>query len=70
MQAMTNKELEYVIDSMSNEDMQIKTCAAAAAASTHPAVKSCCEAMVKTHQANYNTLLQSLQQHQSIAPMN
>ncbi|GIP17041.1 hypothetical protein J40TS1_26830 [Paenibacillus montaniterrae] len=70
MQAMTNKELEYVIDSMSNEDLLMKTCAAAAAVSTHPAVKSCCEAMVHTHQANYNTLLQSLQQHQTIAPMN
>jgi hypothetical protein len=70
MQAMTNKELEYVIDSMSNEDLQMKTCAAAASVSTHPAIKSYCETMLRTHQASYNTLLQSLQQHQSIAPMN
>lgn len=70
MQAMTNKELEYVIDSMSNEDLLMKSCAAAAAVSTHPQVKSCLEQMTNTHQTNYNTLLQALQQHQSVAPMN
>jgi len=70
MQPMTNKELEYVIDSMSNEDLLMKTSAAAAAASTHPEVKRCCEQMTKLHQTNYNTLMQALQQHQSVAPMN
>lgn len=70
MQAMTNKELEYTIDSMSNEDMQMKSCAAAAAVSTNPELKRCFEQLTMMHQTNYNTLLQALQQHQSVAPMN
>jgi len=70
MQAMTNKELEYVIDSMSNEDLLMKTCAAATAVSTHPELKQCFQQMTNMHQTNYNTLLQALQQHQSVAPMN
>jgi len=70
MQPMTNKELEYLIDSMSNEDLQIKFCAAAIAEATNPAINDYCESMLKTHQANYQTLLQALQQHQSVAPMN
>lgn len=68
MQPMSNKELEYVIDSMSNEDLLLRQTAAVAALSTHPALKSSCQAMVQTHQANYNTLLSALQQHQPIAP--
>ena len=70
MQPMTNKELEYLIDSMSNEDMLMKSSAAAAAASTKPELKQCFEQMTNMHQTNYNTLLQALQQHQSVAPMN
>jgi len=70
MQAMTNKELEYVIDSMSNEDLLMKTCAAAAAVSTQTELKQCFQQMTNMHQTNYNTLLQALQQHQSVAPMN
>ena len=70
MQAMTNKELDYVIDSMSNEDSLMKPSAAAAAISTHPEVKRCLEQMTNMHQTNCNTLLQALQQHQAVAPLN
>lgn len=69
MQPMSSKELEYIIDSMSNEDLLMRQTAAAAAIATHPQLKSCCDAMVQTHQANYNTLMKSLEQHQSVAPM-
>lgn len=70
MQPMTGKELEYVADSMSNEDLLLRQTAAVIAVSTHPVLKSCCESMLQTHQANYNVLLSSLQQHQPIAPVN
>ena len=69
MQPMSSKELEYVIDSISNEDLLLRQCAAVVAVATHPALKSCCEAMVQTHQDNYNTLMKSIEQHQAVAPI-
>jgi len=68
VQAMTAKELEYLADSMSNEDLLIKQCAIAAATITNEQVKQACSHMVDVHTQHYNTLLSSLQQHQSIAP--
>lgn len=69
MQPMSSKELEYVIDSISNEDLLLRQSAAVAAVSTHPALKSCCETMVQNHRAHYDTLMKSIEQHQSIAPI-
>jgi len=68
MQPMTNKELEYIVDSMSNEDLLTHQCAALVAAATHPELKSCCQSMLQTHQDNYNTLMSSLEQHEPFAP--
>lgn len=68
MQAMTAKELEYIADSMSNEDLLIKQCAATAASSQNQIVQQTCIQMMKQHQQNYQTLMQALHQHQSLAP--
>ncbi|WP_256760812.1 hypothetical protein [Cohnella sp. WQ 127256] len=68
MQAMTAKELEYIADSMSNEDLLIKQCAVAAASITNVQVQQACAHMISVHTQHYGTLLSAIQQHQSMAP--
>lgn len=68
MQAMTAKELEYIADSMSNEDLLIKQCAASAASIMNPQLQQVCAHMVNVHMQHYSTLLNALQQHQHLAP--
>lgn len=65
---LSGKELNYIADSLANEDLLMKQCVAAAASSTNPALQQICATMVKAHQAHYQTLAQSLQQHQPMAP--
>ncbi|GKU75859.1 hypothetical protein [Paenibacillus sp. L3-i20] len=68
LQPMTAKELEYIADSMSNEDLLIKQCAAAVAVSTTPALRNLCSQMINTHQQHYDSLLHAISHHQQIAP--
>ncbi|MGO4543357.1 hypothetical protein AB4Z29_00975 [Paenibacillus sp. 2TAB23] len=68
IQPMTGKELEYIADSMSNEDAQIKSCAALAATGTTPALKSLATQMIQTHQQHYDSLLHAISHHQQMAP--
>ncbi len=68
MNAMTAKELEYVVDSMSNEDLLMKQCTVTAAGTSQTALQNLCTQMVKTHQEHYNRLLQCIEQHQQYAP--
>ena len=68
MQAITAKELEYIADSMSNEDLLIKQCAIGAATITNAQLRQACSHMVDVHTQHYNTLLSTLQQHQPLAP--
>ncbi|MEK8128445.1 hypothetical protein WMW72_11065 [Paenibacillus filicis] len=68
MQPMTSKELEYIVDSMSNEDLLIKHNAAVAASIKLPAASQLCSEMVSIHRRHYDLLLQSLYQHQEAAP--
>ncbi|QMV45118.1 hypothetical protein FPL14_21515 [Cohnella cholangitidis] len=68
MQAMTAKELEYVADSMSNEDLLIKQCAVAAATMSNVQLQQVFSHMVEVHTQHYGTLLNTIQQHQSMAP--
>jgi len=68
MQAMTAKEMEYIADSMSNEDLLIKQCAFFASSITNAQLKQACSHMVDVHTQHYNTLLNALQQHQAMAP--
>lgn len=68
MQQMTCKELEYAIDSMSNEDLILKQATLVLSQSTHPELTSCCQQIIQNHQASYKTLLSSVEQHYSAAP--
>jgi hypothetical protein len=68
MQPMTTKELEYVVDSMSNEDLIVKQCAALAATTQQAATHSLCMEVLNIHNQHYQTLLQTLHQHISMAP--
>lgn len=68
MQAMTAKELEYVADSMSNEDLLLKQNAVLASSSTNPALRQTAQQFIAVHQQHYQTLLQALHQHAGMAP--
>ena len=68
MKPMTAKELEYVADSMSNEDLLMKQCTVLATGTSNQALKSLANQMIQTHQQHYNTLLQSIHQHENMAP--
>ncbi|MFD1953671.1 hypothetical protein ACFSL6_05620 [Paenibacillus thailandensis] len=68
MQPITGKELEYIVDSMSNEDLLMKQCAALAATTGNQALRQLSLQMIQTHQQHYQTLLNSIQQHQNLAP--
>lgn len=68
LQPISGKELEYIADSMSNEDLLMKQCACAATSISDAGVSQLLSNMVKTHQQNYTTLMNSLNQHQQLAP--
>mgnify|MGYP003418593533 CR=1 FL=1 len=68
LQPLTGKELEYIADSMSNEDLLIKQCLAAAAQSPNIAVQQICKQLLTQHQQHYQGLFTLLQQHSPIAP--
>ncbi|MBN3523071.1 hypothetical protein [Paenibacillus apiarius] len=68
MKPLTAKELEYIADSISNEDLLIKQCAATAASSANTTVQQALTHMVSTHQQHMNILVQTLQQHAQLAP--
>ncbi|BFH15798.1 hypothetical protein WJ0W_003388 [Paenibacillus melissococcoides] len=68
MKPLSAKELEYIVDSISNEDLLIKQCAATAASTNHPAIQQTLSQMASAHQQHLNVLVQSLQQHAQIAP--
>ncbi|KAF9128091.1 hypothetical protein BGX30_014478 [Mortierella sp. GBA39] len=48
MQAITGKELEYIVDSISNEDLLIKQCAATAAATQNPTIQQACQQYIRS----------------------
>lgn len=68
IQPMTAKELEYVADSMSNEDLLMKQNAQVAAMATNQTLRSLCSQMMQTHQQHYDSLLHAISHHQQIAP--
>lgn len=68
LQPLTGKEVEYIADSMSNEDLLIKQCTILATSATNQALRQVGQHELQIHQQHYQTLLQSLQQHQQIAP--
>lgn len=68
LQPITAKELEYIADSMSNEDLLIKQCAQLATAASNQNLRQAGMQEMQTHQQHYQTLLHALQQHQQLAP--
>jgi len=68
MEQLTCKELEYAIDSMSNEDLLLKQATLVVSQSTHPELTSCCQEIIQNHRNSYKTLLNAIEQHQTIAP--
>ncbi|WP_055109019.1 hypothetical protein [Paenibacillus ihumii] len=68
MQPLTAKELEYISDSISNEEMLLKMTAAASAVSQNPSVQSVISRQISAHEQHMNQLIQALSQHQPLAP--
>ncbi|KAB7670801.1 hypothetical protein F9279_07695 [Bacillus sp. B1-b2] len=68
MQPLTGKELEYIADSMSNEDLLVKQGIVALTHVHNPAVQQLFQQSIKQNQQHYQQLLNTLQQHASIAP--
>jgi hypothetical protein len=68
MQPMTAKELEYIVDSISNEDLLMKQCAVVATTSSNQTLQQICGQMISTHQQHIQLLLGTLHQHQQLAP--
>lgn len=69
IQPLSGKELEYLVDSISNEDLLIKQNAVMAASASNPALKQIGMHMIQTHQQHTQMLLHAISQHQQIAPM-
>lgn len=67
-QPITAKELEYIVDSMSNEDLLIKQTVVALTHSQTPAVQQLFQQLSQQHTQHYQQLLNTLQQHAPIAP--
>ncbi len=68
MQPITGKELEYIADCLSNEDLLTKQCAATASSTQNPALKQVLSQHIQMHKQHANMLIGALQQHQPLAP--
>ncbi|BCG58362.1 hypothetical protein [Paenibacillus sp. URB8-2] len=68
MQPLSGKELEYISDSISNEDLLIKQYAATAGTTQNQTVRQICEQQIQNHNHHMGILIQLLQQHQQYAP--
>lgn len=68
MQALSGKELNYIADSVNNEDMLIKMCASAADKATNPQIGQVISEHMRVHEQHMHTLIQTLRQHQQLAP--
>ncbi|KGE18589.1 hypothetical protein [Paenibacillus wynnii] len=68
MQPLTRKELDYIADSISNEDLLIKQLAATAGTTQDSNVRQICMQNLQSHSNHLNTLTQLIQQHQQYAP--
>ncbi|KWX81122.1 hypothetical protein AMQ84_00940 [Paenibacillus riograndensis] len=68
MQPLSGKELEYIADSISNEDLLIKQLAATAGSTQNSTVNQICSQQIQSHTHHLGVLVQLLQQHQQYAP--
>jgi len=65
---LTFKEMEYIVDSMSNEDLLMKQCVMTASTASNTNVQTICRQLLNTHEQHYNTLTEALKQHLPLAP--
>ncbi|TXK83507.1 hypothetical protein [Paenibacillus sp. N3.4] len=68
LQGLTAKELAYITDSMTNEDLLMKQNATAASTSQHPVFQQLCLDHINLHHQHYHALKSALQQHVQLAP--
>ncbi|MCE3199845.1 hypothetical protein [Paenibacillus sonchi] len=68
MQPLSGKELDYIADSISNEDLLIKQLAATAGSTQNSTVSQICNQQIQSHTHHLGVLVQLLQQHQQYAP--
>ncbi|ASA20009.1 hypothetical protein [Paenibacillus donghaensis] len=68
MQGLSGKELEYIADSISNEDLLIKQLAATVGSTQNSDVRQICMQHIQSHTQHMESLTQLLQQHQQYAP--
>lgn len=68
LQPLTSKELDYIVDCISNESSLAKHCAATAASIQNPSVQQAVLGFMHKHESHMDTLVQSLQSHQGVAP--
>lgn len=60
---MTTKELNYLSDTMKNEDLLAKLCVQGAVECQNSQLKSVLEQMAEAHMHSYQHLLSTMQQH-------
>jgi hypothetical protein len=68
MKPLTGKELEYIVDSMANEDLLIKQCINAFIHTNNPLVKQEVSKLTTSLQQHNQKLMGLLSQHLDIAP--
>lgn len=68
MQPLTTKELNYISDSITNENLLIKQCAVTAASTQNSIIQQACISYIHSLDNHVDQLVQSLQQHQQLAP--
>ncbi|MDQ0087176.1 hypothetical protein J2T12_000570 [Paenibacillus anaericanus] len=68
MQPISNKELDYISDCISNEDLLVKQCAAAAVVCHNPTISQALSEHIRTHEQHLTKLTDALLQHQHLAP--
>lgn len=67
MQPLTTKELDYLNDMLSAEDLLTKTCAATLPQAKQGDVQQFLHHVVGEHQRRYDDLLRVIEQHESVA---
>ena len=67
MQPLTTKELNYVCDMLSTEDLLARTCAVASSQSMQNDAQQFLHHVIGEHQRRHDELVQLLHQHETVA---
>ncbi|MNI45059.1 hypothetical protein D3C73_994650 [compost metagenome] len=67
MQPLSSKELNYIADSIANEEALIKLCTAAASVCTNEQIGQEIQNHIQCHEDHMKKLVDCLQQHQPLA---